>query len=322
MAFRKTSRLVKWVRENSFGYTRLDKKDEEVFFKSKEPGEVIAHNLVEYAEHCHNDNLDSDQEKLLFAWPGHLLRYIQHLSRKGKVRFDLVNHLKGCSRELACVAKEYGRLPADLEKDIEEPEHFLIYITGLRNKGVQDRIVDMENRIFFGGKYDNKTLAPYVAKYSQHIELTPELKEILKSDNDSIMEYTQILLNKGKTVDDDLRDCLAGDDKNLLKYSMNFIRKRLPQHLEKTLTDPPTILQYATRVVRNRLPEDLENHLASDYRCAVSYAFDVIRAFACVRLPEVVHSAMVMKSFELPNDSTIKRYISECEKDTTVPGSW
>lgn len=322
--FRKTNRLLKWMAENCYGKTRLPKECEAVFFKTNETECTVAQNLVHYADETYQDNLDVELENLILKDASSTVNYIHHLTRHNKsVRPEIIYSLKGNGKCLSQISRNVGRLPLDLEACITDPADFLTYVAGLRNRGEKHRIVEMENRIFLADT-DNPCMASFVAKYAQYIgELPQEFKDVLKKDGEAIMEYQNYLSrNYNKLIDDELRDCLAGNDRNLLKFASNYLHKRLPEHLEKTLTDPGVIYNYARSIVRNRLPEELENHLAKDYGVAVQYAFEVIRAYACVRLPEVVHSAMVMKSFELPHDSTIKRYINECEKDTTVPGSW
>lgn len=322
--FRMTSRMIKWMDENYHPRKRFPEDIEKVFFKSKESEDVIAYNLVQYAERI-DDPITVDMEKLIEKHPNSMVQYIKHLHYSGlEIRPELLNSLKGNGSCLAELGSTVGRLPRELEQDIVHPENFLTYVTQLRlNKGFEQRIIEQESIVFFSNGLSPEKNAEYVAKYALHIGvLPPEFKELLKANNNAIMEYSSYLLTKKLPLDDDLQDCLAGDDKNLLKYAQNHIRKRLPIKLEKTLTDPQILLNYARNVVRNRLPEELENNLVKDHRVAVSYAFDVIRAFACIRLPEVVHAALVMKSFETPDDHHIKRYIGECERDTSVPGTW
>jgi len=320
--FRRTNRLLKWIAENNYSKMRLPKENEAVFFKSNEDESTIAHNLVNYAEETYKDDLDHDLENVISKNAGATVRYIQHLSRYGKnIRPEIIYFLKGDGAFLCQISREVGRLPLDLEADIKSPNDFLTYFSGLCHRGEKTRLIDMENRIFINN--DSVAVPSCVAKYANLInELPQELKDILKKDNAAIMEYQAFISRKNKFIDNDLMDCLAGDDENLFKLASNYLSKRLPEHLEKTMSNPKSLFDYARLVVRNRLPEELENHLVKDHKIAVDYAFNIIRAYASVRLPEVVHSAIVMKSFEVPNDSTIKRYINECDRDTSVPGSW
>lgn len=322
--FRLTRRLRQWMSNNSNHGNRLPKDVEEVFFKSKESADTIASNLVNYANETYNEPLSVELENLILKSPKAVVNYLTHLKyRHLPIRDVFIQSLKGHPHCLAQAAASVGRLPRELESEIVNADHFLTYVGSLRNNGKSQRIIEQEPAVFFSGNNSPAKVAEAVANYAGFIGvLPPELKELLKANNNAIMSYANFLKNQNMSLDSDLVDCLAGDDENLFKYAQNYLRKRLPEHLEKTFTDPSIIVNYARNIVRGRLPEELENHLASDYRAAASYAFDVIRGFACVRLPDVVHSAMVMKSFETPNEPAIKRYIQECEKDTTISGSF
>jgi hypothetical protein len=50
------------------------------------------------------------------------------------------------------------------------------------------------------------------------------------------------------------------------------------------------------------------------HNAAVRYAFNVIRAFApgAAALKQIPRLTLVMKSFELPDDTLIKKYIDAC----------
>jgi len=324
--FRLTNRLVKWMNENYFQETRLPNRIEEVFFKSKEDIEIIADNLVRYARKVRQDNLSSDLEDVIKKSPKAVVQYLDHLRSVSKtIKPDLLLSLKGNSACLADVSCSLGRLPKEFEDDITHPEHFVNYIGGIKIfNGEKKRIPEMESRIFDPNKFPGKKLAECVVNYAtaSGTVLDNELKSLLKGYGDQIIEYANLLRGWDKSLDEDLLDSLAGDNHNLYRYAHNISKKRLPSHLEKTMNDPKTLLQYARNIVKGRLPEELENNFASDHVTACSYAFDVIRGYACVRLPDVVHTSMIMKSSANPNDHYIKRYIAECEKDTTTSGSW
>lgn len=323
--FRLTSRLVKWIEEEYYGQTRLPKNIEEVFFKSKEDQQTIANNLIRYAQRVSQDNLDSGLEGVIKKCPSAVVQYIHHLTSHSKpISSDLIPVLKGHGEQIAQVAQSVGRLK-EYEDDIQHPEHFVNYINNIRVfEGKTNRIPEMEKRIFDPNKFPAVKIAECLVRYATFIgqPLPEELKVLLKGHGNQILEYATLLQNWGKPLDEDLRDSLAGDDSNLYRYAKNNLRKRLPNHLEKTMSDPQTLLNYAKHIVKGRLPEELENHFAKEIRLASQYAFEVIRGFACVRLPDVVHTAMIMNSAAYPNDYHIKQYVNECERDTTVSGSW
>lgn len=329
--FRLTSRLISWLQNNVHNHRRLPASIEEVFFKSKEPVETIAYNLVTYAGQVHLERLSKELECLILRNNSATVRYISWLkNQRLAIGDDFVLNLKGDENSLSAISGDVGRLPRDLEKDIVSPACFIQYVSGVKNynfrNGIKEvRIEEQEKEVFFSNKkYTPEKMAEFVAKYANVVGPLPtELKELLKANSKAILEYAQTLKSKNMTLDDDLRDCLAGDSESLLRYAQYHLGgRRLPQHLEKTMTHPQSLYNYAKSIVQGRLPEELENHLASDTSVASAYAFDVVRGFASVKLPEVVHSAIVMRSFENPNDFHIKRYIKECEKDTSVPGSW
>lgn len=323
--FRLTSRLIRWIEEEYYGYTRLPKNIEEVFFKSKEDPQTIANNLIRYAQKTSQDNLDSDLEGVIKKCPSAVVQYIYHLKCHSKpISKDLLPCLKGHGEQIAHVAQSFGRLK-DYEDDIQHPEHFVIYIQNIRiHEGKTNRIPEMESRIFDPNKFPAEKVAECLVRYATFIggPLPEELKVLLKGHGNQILEYATVLGSWAKPLDEDLLDSLAGDSNNLFRYAKNHLRKRLPNHLEKTMTEPQILLNYAKSIVKGRLPEELENHFAKDVRLASQYAFEVIRGFACVRLPDVVHTAMIMNSAANPNDYYIKQYVTECERDTTTSGSW
>jgi hypothetical protein len=318
------------MEENYYGHDRLPKNIEEVFFKSKEGSDTIAMNLVSYARKSSSDDLDVEQEEVIKKSHHAVVQYVHHLASMGRtVNDDILNSLKGQPNCLAKISISVGRLASELEAEIKHPEYFVEYVGGIRSKDSsftksnKYRIIELEQEVFLSGRFHPKEIAEYAVQYANVVgELPAELENLLKGHGPQVLKYANILSHIDKKISDDLLDSIAGDSNSLFEYANSYLRKRLPVHLERTMSDPKTLLNYARRIVRGRLPEELENHFANDYRFASEYAFEVIRGFACVRLPEVVHSAMVMKSFEIPNDSYIKRYISECEKDTTISGSW
>lgn len=324
--FRKTATLIKWLNSDiGYGCNRLSSADEQVFFKSKENPETIAHNVCRYAEFI-TDPIDSDLEALIKKCNTAIVKYIKDLSNNGRNVDDWVVLLAGDGGSLADISANVGRLDRELEKDIVHPAHFITYVEGISWKnGESERIVEQEQAVFFNESVPREDMAVFVARYAEIIKHLPsELKDLLKANNDAILQYAQFLSRSNKgPLDDDLLDNLAGDDDRIYKYAYHHNnKKRVPARLEKTLSNPNTILAYAKHIVNGRLPEEIENHLAKDFRVAAQYAFEVIRAYSSVKLPDVVHSAMYMYSTSSPDDYHIKRYFNECDKDTTVSGSF
>lgn len=329
--FRLTTRLVSWVEENHYTYNRLPKNIEEVFFKSKEDTNTIAMNMVSYAKKVHYDNLDIEQEEIIKKNPYAVVQYVYHLHSCGKtIKNDLLDCIKEHPNCLARVSMSVGRLPRELEVKIDDPKNFIEYVSGIRSKGSYYsrtsalRIPEMEQDILLSGRFDPKVVAESVVQYAEFVGKLPvELENLLMGHGEQILKYAVIIGNCDKQkISDDLLNSLAGDSHSLCEYARLHLKKRLPAHLEKTMSDPKYILNYAKYVVKTRLPEEMENHFAKDCRLASQYAFEIIRGFASVRLPEVVHSAMILQSYSNPNDHLIKQYVTECDKDTTVSGSW
>lgn len=128
------------------------------------------------------------------------------------------------------------------------------------------------------------------------------------------VEYLSRLKNIHTDPSERMVDALKGWDIFLLQWAKE-IEKRLPQHLEDSLSNPNYLLKYAVEVLKGRLPEHLENLFYKDVHVATEYAFEVIRGFAPVKLPEHLHNFVVMKSFEHPHDRTIKAYMMASESD-------
>ena len=133
------------------------------------------------------------------------------------------------------------------------------------------------------------------------------------SNADSLMKYIGVIDRNGGESHERFLRALVGHDRHFSSLS-KFLKGRLPDYLEESISDPFVALEYARSVLRGRLPEKVEVVLQSDERCAVRYAFEVVRGFASPRLPDAVHSFLVMKSFEDPHNLEIRKYIQEVER--------
>jgi hypothetical protein len=58
-----------------------------------------------------------------------------------------------------------------------------------------------------------------------------------------------------------------------------------------------------------------------DVHSATAYAFEVIRGFAPVKLPDTLHNFVIMESFKNPNDYQIKIYMKASESDPNKTGN-
>lgn len=185
------------------------------------------------------------------------------------------------------------------------------------------RLPPESERVFFRTKKETpKEVASCVARYASWVGATglgPELESLLVHCNDSIVTYTKVVVHNGGEHCERLIGLLAGDSRNL--YRVSECIGRLPENLEHTITDPRFALRYAVEVLKGRLPSDMEHvFFGDDYYCG-RYAFEVIRGFAPCRLPDVLHTFMVMKSFEDPENDNVRAYIEAAESDPNKVGN-
>lgn len=186
----------------------------------------------------------------------------------------------------------------------------------MRKSGHRERLSNEHEQVFFKCKKEDPTLiASNLAQYSWYVgSLGSELEALLKCNHHSIYEYARMLHNRHLELPEALENELSGDSRYLVLVA-ELRERRLPTHLEDTIDDPSWAYKYAKVVLLGRLPAHLEKVFFKDTYWASKYAFDVIRGFASVRLPEDLHSFMVMKSFEDPDDDNIKIYIEASEND-------
>lgn len=315
--FRSTRRLIQWV-ERWNRRTRLPSASEKCFFNDKESPLLKAKNVVRYAEHV--GPLEREFEELMVCDPSSIVRYGSVLASGQKTLPDfLEKELVGKDSELYSYAilrsrnptLYVARLPQYLEDSMEHPDRLTAYARDVIGGRLPEHI---EQKIFHQNtKHCPSSMARFVYNYFDVVgKLDLEMELMLLGSVDLTFNYVSKLRRANKEVNPKLYDAMAGNNDALLKLA-RMEGKRLPKHLEDTLNDPPTCLTYAKEILKGRLPEHLEMVFLKDYRYAYRYAFDVIRGFATVQLPGELHSLMLMKSFENPNDHQIKEYISACE---------
>jgi len=187
--------------------------------------------------------------------------------------------------------------------------------------GLEDRRLplDREQAFLRTKKEEPREVAACVAKYACWAGRLPEYEGLLLGHNDSVLVYLRSVHNKGGEVSSSLVDSLAGDSRNLYRWAKDF--GRLPSHLEDTMSEPRFLFLYAKEVLRGRLPYHLEGGFFGDDYHSARYAFDIIRGFAPCRLPEALHTFMVMKSFQEPDNENIRAYMEACESDPNVVGN-
>jgi hypothetical protein len=168
-------------------------------------------------------------------------------------------------------------------------------------------------------KEEPREVAACVAKYAGWVGPVPEFERLLLGHNDSVLVYLRAVRNRGGEASEFLVDSLAGDSRNLYRWSNEV--GRLPTHLEDTISEPRFLFLYAKEILCGRLPSHLEAGFFGDSYHLGRYAFDIIRGFAPVRLPEELHNCMVMKSFEEPDNEHIRAYMDACESDPNMVGN-
>lgn len=276
--FRSMNRLVDWVRRRGT-HQRLPEDREQIFLTG---GFEAARHLVKYSM-CVG-YLGEELEKLLLPFPQHVVAYAEVLgrSRSYSTNHKLAEHLhpavKGNGNLILRLARHLGgRVGQDIESSMSDP-------------GV-------------------------IVRYAEAVgPLDESLERIICQNHDQILQYGNILARNERKLPEWMMDELKGDDSNLYILARSHIKSRLPKHLEDSMSDPRYLFEYSLHVLHDRLPEHLEKELVKGHAYAVRYAFEVVRGFSSVRLPDEIHSMLVMKSFELPDDNDIKRYIRETER--------
>lgn len=189
------------------------------------------------------------------------------------------------------------------------------------NAGVETRLPPDREQVFFTTKKEKpEEVATCVARYAGWAgKLSPEIENLLRAHGDSLCSYIRGLASREQEIPQDLMDSLAGDSANLYRLSKDI--GRLPKHLEDTIDHPRWAFLYAKEVLRGRLPRGLEDVFFKDAYFAAKYAFEVIRGFAPVKLPEELHAFMIMKSFEEPDNEHIRTYMEASESDPDKVGN-
>ena len=353
--FRKTSRLIKYVQFNGLN-SRLPSDREEIFFTAKEEPHTIASAVASYAGNV--GQLDEKLENLLKIKDspqvlGPIMHYAKVLRNRGvhSLPLHLEECLKGYDHDMLRYAKDVlrGRLPEYLENTFASAGVAVSYAQSMRSYipsgGVSFRFnPELEERIF---NSEDERVRPDIAdnlvKYSANFGgvLEEPFLSRLKWNENAVVAYAKNSRVRGE-LPQHLMDSLAGKSAHLLEIATHCLRGRLPEHLERTITDsnvcmqycsffdgerlpdyleevvsknPELLVKYAKEVVRGRLPEHIEEALMGNHVYASRYAFEVIRGFAPVRLPEALHSMMMMMSYQNPDDPYIKRYTEACDSD-------
>jgi hypothetical protein len=195
---------------------------------------------------------------------------------------------------------------------------------------------EVEN-LFFNTKETAEEILTSLTEYHEHIgeslpenlenllyekakEAIPNAEQNFSFVHDFLRYCWNCVVNFEKKDAQKYIDLYKGKSTHLVQWA-NWTNKRLPDYLEDSIDDPSELLDYAKEVVRGRLPSHLEDVFIKDVHIATQYAFDVIRGFAPVKLPDALHSFVIMESFKNPDDHRIKTYMKASESDPNKTGN-
>lgn len=186
-----------------------------------------------------------------------------------------------------------------------------------------ERLPSSHEEVFFTVKKEEGYVVAYnLTMYCWRVgKLEPRFENLLIGHPDSVIEYAKILKSKQLgEISEELKVSLKGVGRCLFQLA-ELYERRLPKELEDTMEDPAFAYRYAKDILCGRLPSHLEPVFFKNTTYASKYAFDVIRGFAPVKLPDDLHSFMIMKSFENPDDHNIKIYMQASESDPNKTGN-
>lgn len=182
------------------------------------------------------------------------------------------------------------------------------------------RLPAEREEVFFTSKENPMAIASNLAEYALRTgKLEEKFEQLLKVCPGATLKYLNIMNREEEPISEDLLDSLKGKSPQLLSWAKTS--GRLPTHLEDSMDDPRYCFAYSKEVLKGRLPSHLESVFFKDSYIASRYAFEVIRGFSSVRLPEELHNFMVMKSFEDPENKHVKSYIEASENDPSKTGN-
>jgi hypothetical protein len=92
-------------------------------------------------------------------------------------------------------------------------------------------------------------------------------------------------------------------------YALKVLHGRFERGEDSIAKLPTWAVKYARFIMRSRF-ERAEKHMCSSPACCYEYFKHVVKQ----RLPESMHQAMVMLSFESPNDYFITKYFKEVDQ--------
>ena len=119
---------------------------------------------------------------------------------------------------------------------------------------------------------------------------TPGLEEIIKKDPEYAYYYANyIIKDRWKEAE----DVIKKDSYHAYLYSRDVIKDRWKEAEDAIKEEPSYAYFYSRNIIKDRWKE-AEDVIATDPEYAYCYARDIIRG----KLPEVMHKAMLLHSFE------------------------
>lgn len=216
-------------------------------------------------------------------------------------------------------ARRKGRLPEEVELlFLGDPEFCFRYSEAIRAKlpeNLEESVCDQLER---ENTHDDRVVVNWIISYRLAVgEITPRMQNIiverLKDHVGSrydwgverALKYSSLCNNE---IPEELERALWSNEYSAFKYAMQS-GKRIPPDLEPEILskffDEDEVVSYSKKMFGGRLPPELERLLADMPEAALGYAREIMIG----RLPEELHTAMIMKSFE--NNKAVGQTVSE-----------
>lgn len=186
------------------------------------------------------------------------------------------------------------------------------------NNKRKTRLPSDREEVFFKLK-ELKTTPQMIYMYSSWVgPLDRELERLMFANPTVTADYIVRCWHLGREPDDEILSVIKESDALILRV-VRSMKARVPEWLEDQIRDPSSLVTYAKIAIRGRLPERLEQKLVGDLDACNDYAFGVIRGLASPKLPDPLHTFMVLKSFEMTDDEDLKEYFREIKNSSGMP---
>jgi len=216
-------------------------------------------------------------------------------------------------------ASRKGRLPEEVEAlFVGEPEFCFRYSEAIKSRlpvNLEESVCD---ELESDKNHQDRIVVNWIISYKQTVgELTPRMQRILVDrlkghvgsrydwGIERALKYAALCNN---VIPEDLERALWSNEYSAFKYAMQS-GKRIPRDFEAEVVskffDEDEVVSYSKKMFGGRLPPDLEGLLAGMPEAALGYAREIMVG----RLPEALHTAMIMKSFE--NNGDVGQTVSE-----------